>query len=191
MLAGTPALLNTNRRHQSPGDFFAAIAEEKIRAAGSAKLARGDILRRDAGTFKNAAIRGVQIKLHARRRRLMPRRHHRKPRQRIGIFPGSQHVVRPIEPFPRNIELAAEFLRDFRPNFIAAAADAGAERSEDFFGTRAKEHTHTPDSFLGNALEGPAPSGMNSRDDAMLGIGKKNRNAIGSLHGDKQARRRR
>ena len=184
----TSALLqsNANGRHQSPGDFLPPITKENIRPASRAKIARGNILHRNAGTFKNGAIRSPQIQLHARRFRLMPRRHHRKPRQRIRIFSGSKRVVRPIEPFPRIIKLAREFLSHIRPNFIAAAPNAGSERREYFLRPRTKQHAHAPNSFFSNALQRPTPTSMDSRDHAMLGIRKKNRNAIRSLHGDEK-----
>jgi hypothetical protein len=72
---------------------------------------------------KLPAIRGPQIELDAFRRRLMSRRHHRKPRQWIRFLAGRQAIERALEPFLSFRKLAGESLRDLGTNFIAARAN--------------------------------------------------------------------
>jgi len=117
-------LLNSNHRHRaSCFRSFAAIAEEQIRAACSAQVAHVNLFFRHAGIDQLPAVRGAQIELHARRRRHMPRRHHRQPRQPERLLAMRQLLERPVKPVRCGRKLRCESLRDFGADFVAAAAN--------------------------------------------------------------------
>ena len=84
-------------------------------------------------------------------------------------------------------KLRVEIARDLRADFVAAAADAGAERGDHVLGLRAEFHVHAPESFRGDAAERAAPSGVNRGDGAPLRIGEKDGNAVRGLHHEQQA----
>ena len=117
----------------------------------------------------------------------MPRRHHGEPRQRIRIFAGSQRIVRPFKPIARIFKLAGKFLHDLGANLVTAASDPRADGGDNFLRARAEKHAHAADGFFSDAFQGAAPAGMNRGDDAVVGVGQQNGNAIGGLHGDEQS----
>lgn len=113
----------------------------------------------------------------------MAGRGHVEPLQRIGLVAGTQFV----EPIVRVRKLRAEFRGDFRAHFVAASSDGGADGGEQVRRLRAELHLHFADGFRDDALQRAAPTGVNRSDCASFEIGQKDRNAVGSLDGEKQA----
>jgi len=127
--------------------------------------------------------------LHAGRRRLVARRHHVKPGQRIGIFAGREAIEGTGEPIFCGGKLRGEGLGDFGADFVTARADAGADGGDDVGGARAEFHSHFAENFLGDARECAAPAGVDGGDYAAARVGEEDGDAIGGLHGEKYAGR--
>ena len=184
-----PVLLNPNHRHQPPRlRAFAAIAEQQIRAARGAQIAHVDLFFRHAGIDQLPAIRGAQIELHARRRRHVPRRHHRQPGQPERLLAVRQLLERPVKPIRGGRKLRRERLRDFGADFVAAAADRRSERGDHIARARPEFHAHPPKSFHGDARERAAPARVNRGHHAPPRVRKKDRHAVGGLHAQQQTR---
>ena len=105
---------------------FFAIAEEQIGVAGSAEIADENVGFAEAGGKQLRAIGFAQIETNIFRRRLVARRHHVQPLQRIRFFASAQFV----EIFFGIGELRSEFGDQLGADFVAAAADGWAERGE-------------------------------------------------------------
>jgi len=104
--------------------------------------------------------------------------HHVEPLDGIGFVAGAEFV----EPFGRISELGLKLDGDFGADFVAAAADGGADGGEQVARLGAKFHLHFPDGFRDDALKGAAPSGMNGGDGALFRIDEENGNAVGGLY---------
>ena len=119
----------------------------------------------------------------------MAGRFHREPREPVRIVVAvGQAIERAIEPVARVPKLRLKFRRHFCTHLVAARADAWPQCRNDVRGPRAEFHLHAPQSFFRNPANGPAPSGMDRSDGAPFCIGKQNRNAIGGLHHQQDAR---
>jgi len=117
----------------------------------------------------------------------VPRRHHGQPGEPVGVVITAGDSFKPArEPIARFRELGGEFPGDFVANFVAAPADAGAERDKNVFRTRAELHAHAPQRFLGDAFESSAPPSVDRGDSAGSIVGQKNGDAIGSLNGEQE-----
>ena len=119
----------------------------------------------------------------------MAGRHHVEPFERVRFFAGRNKIESAFEPFSCGAELAGERLRDFGADFVAARADGRAERGDDVGGARAEGHAHLAERFLHDARERAAPAGVDGGDGAAARVGKQDRDAVGGLHGEQEARR--
>ena len=114
----------------------------------------------------------------------MSGRAHGEPGQPVGIVVAIfERIEWACEPFAGVGKLCGEFLHHFVAYFVAAAADARAERGDHVLRARAKFHLHAAESFFRDALRRAAPAGMNRGDGAVLGVGEQDGNAIGGLDG--------
>src|ERR1700756_1742977 len=146
------ALANADNRHHAACGALLAKTKKEIAAARRAQARGRDIPRRNPGLLENGAVRCNQIKLNARRRRLVPRRLHREPGEPVGVVIAVRELVEwTFEPFARVRKLCLEFRGYFGAYFVARLADAGAERSDDIFRLRAKLHLHASQRFCGDA----------------------------------------
>src|SRR6266567_3545121 len=99
-----PVLLRSKAygREEAAGAVgFFAIAEEKARVAGGAEVADENICVAQTGGEKLRAVGFAKVEANVFGRRLVARRHHVEPLQRIGFFA--------------------------RADFVTAAADCGTE----------------------------------------------------------------
>lgn len=110
--------------------------------------------------------------------RLVTRRRHVEPLNRIGFVSGA----RLVEIIVGVGKLRVEFSDQFDAHFIAARADGRPDRREKVGRFAAEFQLHVANGFLGDASEGAAPTSMNSGDDTLLWINQKNGHAIGGLH---------
>jgi len=184
-LKNTPCLFaNSNHRHEAAGESaFAAVAEKEVGAAGGAKAAGEDVLRAQAGGEELRAVGFGKIQVDIARRGLVARGRHAQPLQRIGLIAGA----RLIEIAGGVSELRGEFGYEVGADLVTAGADGGAESGEEISRLAAKFEAQAADGLFGNAGERALPTGMNGGDGALFGINEKNRDAIGGLHGEKQA----
>src|SRR5437667_9047940 len=86
-----PSLLtsNANGGEEAAGAMgFLAMTEKKTAMAGSAKIAEENIFVPQTGGKKLRTIGFRYVEANMFGRRLMPRRHHVQPLQRIGFFAG-------------------------------------------------------------------------------------------------------
>src|SRR5258708_31004179 len=104
--------------------------------------------------------------------------HHVEPLDGIGFVAGAEFV----EPFGRIGELRLKLDGDFGADFVAAAADGGADGGEQVGWLGTEVHLHLADSFDDDALKGAAPTGMNGGDGALFRIDEENGNAVGGLY---------
>ena len=114
--------------HAAGSGGFAAIAEKQIDAAGGAESAGRDVGGADAGFGEDGAVRGDEIKAHARRRRLVPGRHHGEPWKGVRVFAGRELFVGAVKPGASVRELSSEILDDIGADFVTTLADPWAER---------------------------------------------------------------
>jgi hypothetical protein len=151
--------------------------------AGGAEITDIDIFREQAGDRELRAVGFAEIEVDIFRRRLVAGRLHIEPLQRIGFFAGAGFVkiIRSVS------ELRSEFGDEIRGDFVAAGADGWADRGEEIGGLAAVFELHAADSFLGDAGEGAAPTGVNRGNGSFSWIDQKNRYAIGGLDGKQKA----
>ena len=118
----------------------------------------------------------------------MPRRTHGKPRQPVGVIVAIfERIEWAGEPFAGVRKFCGEFLHYFVADFVAATANARAQRGEHVLRARAKFHSHAAQSFFGYALRCAAPARVNRGNGALPGIGKQDGNAVRSLNGQQDA----
>src|ERR1035438_3106695 len=118
-------------------------------------------------------------------RRLVARRFHVEPLNWIGLVAGA----RLVEVFCPILELRSEFGYQFHANFVTAWADRWADGGKNIFRLAAEFGLHAANGFLRDACKRSAPTGVNGRDGALVGIDKKYRDAIGGLRSQKQTGR--
>ncbi len=92
-----------------------------------------------------------------------------------------------IEPFGRIGKLRLKLGRNFSPDFVAAAADRGADGGEQAGWICAELHVHPANRFDDDAPERAAPACMDGSDGALLRIDEENRDAVGGLHPQEEA----
>jgi len=126
----------------------------------------------------------AQIETNIFRGRLVAGRGHVEPLDGIGLVAGA----RLVEIIVSIGKLRGEFGDEFDADFIAARADRRTKRGEKTGRFAAEFESHTANRFLGDAREGPAPTGMNNSDDTLLWVDDENGDTIGSLHAEQQAR---
>ena len=103
------------------------VAEEEVRVAGSAQAGGEDVFFAEACGEELRAIGFRKIEVNVFGRRLVARRHHVKPLERIGFFAGA----RLVEIIGGVGELGCELSDEFRADFVAAGADARADGGEE------------------------------------------------------------
>ena len=162
---------------------FFAVAEEEIAAAAGAEIADEDILRAEAGVEELRTVSFAQIEQDVFGRRLVARRPHIEPLEWVGLVAGAQFV----EPLGSVRELRLKLDGDFGADFVAAAADGGADGGQQIRGPGAELHVHLADSLGDDAVKRTAPSGMDGGDGALFWINKKNGNTVGGLYAKEQA----
>src|SRR6266849_7700386 len=147
------------------GAFF-AVAEEEIAAAGGAEFADKDVGGAEAGAKELGAIGFAEIEEDVLRWRLVAGGHHVEPLDGIGLVAGAEFV----KPFGGFSELGLELGGDFSANFVAAAADRGADGGEEAGGIGFELHVHLANCFDDDALQGATPAGVNGGDGALFHI---------------------
>ena len=103
-----------------------AVAEEEVGAAGGAEIADEDIFVEEAGGQKLRAVGLAEIEANVSGGRLVARRGHIEPLERVGFFSGASLV----EPVVSIVKLGAELSDELGPDFVAAATDGRTEGSE-------------------------------------------------------------
>jgi len=162
---------------------FFTIAEEEIAAAGGAEIADEDVGGAETGAEELGAIGFAEIEEDVLGRRLVAGGHHIEPLDGVGLVAGAK-FVKPSGGFS---ELREKLRSDLRADFVAAAADRGADGGEQVGGLGFELHLHLADGFDDDALERAAPSGVNGSDGALFRIDEENRNTVGGLHAKEKA----
>jgi hypothetical protein len=160
-----------------------AIGEEEVGAAGGAEVARVDVLGAEAEIEKLGAVGFAKVEENVLGRRLVAGRGHVEPLDGVGFVAGAKFV----EPGGGIRELREKLGGDFDADFVATAADGGAESGEEVGGPRAKAHLHLAGGFDRDSGERAAPAGVDSGDGALFGIDEEDGDAVGRLHGEEQA----
>ena len=104
-----------------------AVAEEEVGATGGAEITDENIFVEEAGGQKLRAVGLAEIEAHVFGGRLVARRRHIEPLERVGFFSGASLV----EPVVSIGELGAELSDELGPDFVAAATDGRTEGSEE------------------------------------------------------------
>ena len=167
---------------------FAAITEEQIGAARGAKSDDDDIAWRDAGVARIARFAAIKSRWTRGGGGGCPGGVIVSHGSQFGSFsPDASASNGPSNHSRASGNCRVKFRGHLGADFVAAAADARAERGDHVFRARAKFHLHAAERFFGDARERAAPAGMNRGDGALLRIGEKNRNAVGGLDGKQDA----
>ena len=82
-------------------------------------------------------------------------------------------------------KLRAKFNGYFGADFIAAAANRGADGGKQVGGFCAELHLHMTNGLHGDAMESAAPACMDGGDGAIAFVHEEDRDAVGGLHGKK------
>lgn len=129
------------------GGVLFAIGEEEIGAAGGTEIADEDVLRAEAGGQELGTIGFAEIEKDAFGRRLVAGRHHVQPLDGVGFVAGAKFFEVGVSVG----ELRKKLRRYIGADFVAAAADAGADGGEDVAGIGGEVHLHGADSLGGDA----------------------------------------
>jgi len=84
--------------------------------------------------------------------------------------------------------LRFEELANFLPHLIAAVVDARPDGRLDVFGSRAEAAAHFSYAFFNDALHGAAPARVEHSYGVALSVGKDDRQAVGRLDRQEEAR---
>src|SRR5580698_2305956 len=182
--SGETSRPNPDHPQQSPAHCpFLAVAEQPIHVARRAKLRHKNILLQHSGLKQLQLVRLLQIEQHLLRGRLMPRRHHVQPLQRVRL------VARPqlIKKFRCIEKLRGKIRRNLCPDLIAAPANRRPDRREQILRLRSKLHLHLPDCLRHDPCQRPAPPRVNRRHDALLWIDHQHRRTIRRSHSEQQS----
>src|SRR5580698_90272 len=182
--SGETSRPNPDHPQQPPAHCpFLAVAEQPIHVARRAKLRHKNILLQHSGLKQLQLVRLLQIEQHLLRGRLMPRRHHVQPLQRVRL------VARPqlIKKFRCIGKLRGEIRRNLCPDFVAAPANRRPDRREQILRLRPKLHLHLPDRLRHDPCQRPAPPRVNRRHDALLWIDHQHRRTIRRPHSEQQS----
>ena len=117
-------------------------------------------------------------------RGLMAGGHLIEPLDGIGFVAGAEF----IEEIGGVRKLREKIGGDFGADFVAAGADGRTDGGEEIFRFAAKMHAHVADGFGGDAAQGTAPAGVDGGDGTFFGIDQQNRDAVGGLDCEQQAR---
>jgi len=150
--------------------------------AGGAEIADKNVVRPESGGEELRAIGFFQVQEYVFGRGLVAWRHPIEPLDGIGFLAGAEFV----KPVGSVGELGVELRGKFGADFVAAAADGGADGREEIGGPRAKVHMHFPDGFDDDAGEGAAPPGVDGGYGAILGVHEENGDAVGCLDPEKE-----
>ena len=163
---------------------FFAIAEEEVGAAAGAEAVDGNAWFTKAGFEKLGAVGVAKIEEDFLWRRLMARRGHVEPLQRIGFVAGAEFV----EEVCRVRELRGELGGNFSADFVAATADGGSDGSQNISRLRVELHLHLADGLGNDALERASPAGVDGGHSAIFRVNQKDRHTIGGLYGEEKTR---
>jgi len=164
------------------GPLF-AIAEQERGVTGGTKAGGEDIVFAKAGGEELRAIGFGEIEANVFGRRLVARRHHVEPLERIGFFAGAGLV----EEIGGVGELRGELNDEFGADFVAAGADGWADRGEEIRGVRIEFGDEFADGLFEDAGEGTAPACVGGGDGAFFWIDQEDGDAIGSLDAEQEA----
>ncbi len=110
--------------HEATGErAFAAVAEEQAGVAGGTEIADESIFGLEACRQELRAIGFAEIEVDVLRRRLVARRFHVEPLERIGLFAGA----RLVEIIGSIGELRGEFGYEVGGDFVTARTDRRAD----------------------------------------------------------------
>ena len=160
-----------------------AVAEEKIAAAGSAKIAREEVSRAEPSGKELRAIGQAKIEMDASRQGPVARRGHIQPLERIRLIAGA----RLVEIFSAVGKLRRKFCDQLRPYLVAARPNGGSQCGEQVGWLAAELKLHAADSLFGDPREGAAPARMDRGDGTFFRVDKQNRHAVRRLNPEKQA----
>ncbi len=93
-----------------------------------------------------------------------------------------------VKQFARIGKLGFEFGTHLMSHNVAATANAWPDDGTQLAGSAAEMAAHLSDTLLDDARHGSAPTGMEGPDGPALTIHHENRNAVGGLHRQQQAR---
>ncbi len=159
------------------------MAEKQAGVAGGTEIADKDIFGLEACRQELRAIGFAEIEVDVLRRRLVARRFHVEPLERIGLFTGA----RLVEIVGSVGELRGEFGYEVGGDFVTARTDRRTDGGQKISGLAAEFELHAADSLLGDSGESAAPTGMNGGNSALFRIYQEDRNAIGGLNGKEKA----
>jgi len=159
------------------------VAEEQAGVAGGTEIADEDIFGLEACRQELRAIGFAEIEVDVLRRRLVARRFHVEPLERIGLFAGA----RLVEIIGSIGELRGKFRDEVGSNFVTARTNRRADGGQKISGLTAEFELHAADGLLGDSGESAAPAGMNGGNSALIRIYQEYRDAIGGLNGKEKA----
>src|ERR1700722_11444660 len=178
---------NSCHGHHSTGlAFFCAIGEQQISAATGAHWRRFDALRGDARADQLAAIRFREIEKNLRREFAVAGGAGGQKQERIffvdgiGIFDFAEQL-RGVGKL--GLELGANLLADF----IAAAANAGADRCLYILRAGSEPALHLSYTFFDDSFHGAAPARVKHAHGAAFGVDENDGETIRGLNGEQQA----
>src|SRR6266852_5074631 len=122
---------------------FLAVAEQEVAAAGGAEIAYEYVGGAEAGTEELRAIGLAEIEENVFGRGQVAGGLHVEPLDGIGFVAGTELV----EPFGGVGKLRLKLCGDFRADFVAAAADGGADGGEEVGGFGLELHVHPANRF--------------------------------------------
>jgi hypothetical protein len=163
---------------------FLTIAEEEVAAASGTEIADEDVRGAEARGEELGAIRFAEIEQDFFRWRLVAGGHPIEPLDGVGLVAGAEFV----EPFGGLDKLREELGGDFGADFVAAGPDRGADGGDEVGGLGFELHLHLADGFDDDALQSAAPTGMHGGNGAIFRIDEENRDAIGGLDAEEEAR---
>ncbi len=163
---------------------FLAVAEKEVGTAGSAEVAGEDVWGAEASAQELRAIGFAEVEEDVFGRGLVAWGHHVEPLDGIGLVAGAEFV----EPFGGFGKLREKLGGDFGADFVATAADGGADGSEEVGGLGFELHLHLADSFDEDAGEGATPAGMDGGDGALFRVDEEDRDAVRGLDAEEEAR---
>ena len=158
-------------------------AEEKIWTAGGAEISRENAPGLETRGEELGTVGFAEVEVDVFGRGLMARWHHVEPLERIWFFTRAS-LVEPARGFGK---LGGELGNKFGPDFIATGADRRAESSNEIGRVTAELHLELANGFLGNARQSAAPTRVDCRDRAALGVDKQDGHAVGGLDRKQQA----
>jgi hypothetical protein len=173
------------RRYLPPrASSFPAMGEEKISAAGSAVVSDADI------RGLNPCVRELVLRhsgqIEARGRNMfgsVPRRVVAQEENRMSI--GS--CLGAIGERPKELisvrKAPIKSFHNFLAHFVAASANRGPQRRDQFLRIRTENASHVPYGFLDNPCQRASPPCMDRRHHSPLSVNQQQRQAVSNSDG--------